>query len=226
LEACQALDQQPRSRLAQEKKRRDRLIRLACGHPTWALGFADEVWWSRLAQPSQHGWLADDERIQLQELTRANDDPDPKALACYGLLLRRRPQHADQMLLRFVDGRPVSAVTIDFLAWSSERLAAQGITGLLLIWDNASWHKSQQVRDWLGVHNHTVKQTGQGVRIVSCLLPSKSPWLNPIEPKWVHGKRAVSEPDRLLSADELEARIYAYYGCISEAHLTMPEKVA
>jgi len=160
-----------------------------------------------LAQPSQHGWLADDERIQLQELTRANDDPDPKALACYGLLLRRRPQQADQMLLRFVDGRPVSAVTIDFLAWSSERLAAQGITGLLLIWDNASWHKSQQVRDWLGVHNHTVKQTGQGVRIVSCLLPSKSPWLNPIEPKWVHGKRAVSQPDRLLSADELEARV-------------------
>jgi hypothetical protein len=38
-------------------------------------------------------------------------------------------------------------------------------------------------------------------------LPSKSPWLNPIEPKWVHGKRAVSEPDRLLSADELEARV-------------------
>jgi transposase len=226
LEARQALDQQPRSRLCQEKKRRDRLIRLACGHPTWALGFADEVWWSRLAQPSQHGWVANDQRIQLQELTRAKDDPDPKALACYGLLLRRRPQQADQMLLRFVSGRPVSAVTIDFLAWSCERLAVQGIRGLLLIWDNASWHKSQQVRDWIRLHNRTVKQSGQGVRIVPCLLPSKSPWLNPIEPKWVHGKRAVSEPERMLSADELEARVYAYYGCTSEAHLVMPEKVA
>ena len=50
--------------------------------------------------------------------------------------------------------------------------------------------------------------------------------LNPIEPKWVHGKRAVSEPDRLLSADELEARVYAYYGCESETHLIMPKKVA
>jgi transposase len=179
-----------------------------------------------LAQPDQHGWVADDAAIRLQELARAKDDEDPKALACYGLLLRRRPQHTDQMLLRFVDGRPVSAVTIDFLAWSSRRLAAQGISGLLLIWDNASWHKSQQVRDWLRVHNRTVKQTGQGVRIVPCLLPSKSPWLNPIEPKWVHGKRAVSEPGRLLRADELEARVYAYYGCTSEAHLTMPEKVA
>jgi transposase len=164
--------------------------------------------------------------VPLQELERAKDDRDPNALACYGLLLRRRPQHADQMLLRFVDGRPVSAVTIDFLTWSCERLATQDITGLLLIWDNASWHKSQQVREWLRVHNRTVKQTGQGVRIVVCLLPSKSPWLNPIEPKWVHGKRAIAEPDRLLSADELEARVYAYYGCTSEAHLIMPEKVA
>jgi DDE superfamily endonuclease len=199
---------------------------LACGHPTWALGFADEVWWSRLAQPSQHGWVADEASMRLQELERAKDDSDPKALACYGLMVRRRPQMADQMLLRFVDGRPVSAVTTDFLAWSCERLAAQGVTGLLLIWDNASWHKSQQVRSWIGAHNHTVKQSGQGVRIVACLLPSKSPWLNPIEPKWVHGKRAVSEPGRMLSASELEARVYAYYRCPSEAHLTMPEKVA
>ena len=147
-------------------------------------------------------------------------------MACYGLLLRRRPLQADQMLLRFVDGRPISAVTIDFLAWSCERLALQGITGLLLIWDNASWNGSQQVRDWIRLHNRMVKQTDQGVRIVACLLPSKSPWLNAIEPKWVHGKRAVSEPDRMLSADELEARVYAYYGCTAEAHLVMPEKVA
>ncbi len=130
------------------------------------------------------------------------------------------------MLLRFVDGRPVSSVTIDFLAWCSERLAAQGVTALLLIWDNATWHTSQAVRTWIRTHNQSVKQTGQGVRIVACLLPAKSPWLNPIEPKWMHGKRAVSEPDRTLSADDLEARICAYYGCAREPHLGMPKKVA
>jgi hypothetical protein len=42
------------------------------------------------------------------------------------------------MLLRFVEGRPVSAVTTAFLAWGSDRLAAQGLTTLFLIWDNAS----------------------------------------------------------------------------------------
>jgi hypothetical protein len=41
-----------------EKKRRDRLIRWALTQPTWALGFGDEVWWSRLAQPDQHRLIA------------------------------------------------------------------------------------------------------------------------------------------------------------------------
>jgi hypothetical protein len=82
------------------------------------------------------------------------------------------------------------------------------------------------VRHWIRQHNQQVKRDAEGVRMVVCQLPSKSPWLNPIEPKWVHGKRAVSEPDRLLSADELEARVYAYYDCEREAHLVMPKKVA
>lgn len=112
-------------------------------HPTWALGFGDEVWWSRLAQPEQHRWVDEEAVTHLLELERSKDDADPKALACYGLLLRGRNAEADQMLLRFVDGRPVSAVTIDFLTVCCEQLAAQKNTALLLIWDNASWHKSQ-----------------------------------------------------------------------------------
>jgi transposase len=211
---------------ARKKKRRDQLIHRALAQPTWALGFGDEVWWSRLAQPDQHCWTDPEATHKLQELSPPTDDLDPKALACYGLLLRSRPQQADQMWLRFVTGRPVSAVTIDFLAWCSAQLAAQGFTALLLIWDNASWHRSQAVRHWIRHHNQQVKRGAAGVRIVVCYLPSKSPWLNPIEPKWVHGKRAVAEPERLLRADELEARVYAYYCCEREAHLVMPKKVA
>jgi hypothetical protein len=128
------------------------------------------------------------------------------------------------MLLRFVERRPVSRETTAFLAWCSERLVAQGLTAMLLIWDNASWHISREVRTWLRQHNRRVKQTGQGVRIVACRLPSKSPWLNPIEPKWVHGKRAIVEPDRLLSAQEIVERVYAYYGCAEEVHQIISEK--
>src|SRR3954469_19893630 len=32
----------------------------------------------------------------------------------------------DRVLLRFVEGRPVSRVTTDFLAWGADRLAAEG----------------------------------------------------------------------------------------------------
>jgi transposase len=162
----------------------------------------------------------------VQALTLPTDDPDPQALACDGRLVRPRPQEADPLGRRFVAGRPVRAVTSDFLAWCSAQLAAQGFTALRLIWDKASWHRSHAVRHGVRQPNQRVKRGAVGVRFVVCQLPSTSPWLNPIEPKWVHGKRAVSDPDRVLSADELEARVYAYYGCEREAHLAMPKKVA
>ena len=132
----------------------------------------------------------------------------PKALSCYGLL------RADtgQMLLRFVKGRPVSQVTEDFLAWVCERLASEGKKALLMIWDNASWHVSHRVRAWIGAHNRRARAEG-GVRIVTCRLPSKSPWLNRIEPCWVHGKRAIHEPERPLMIAEVMERVCTYYGC-------------
>jgi hypothetical protein len=199
---------------------------LAVTHPTWGLGFEDEVWWSRLAQPALHAWTPDEHGVRLVEKARPKADAAPKALACYGLLVRHVPTQPEQMVLRFVERRPVSAETTPFLAWCSKWMAAQGLTAVLLSWDNASWHISREVRTWLRHHNHHVKQTGQGVRFVVCPLPSKSPWLNPIEPKWVHGKRAIVEPDRVLSAQEIRERVYAYYGCAEEAHQIIPEKAA
>ena len=210
-----------------KKRQRDRLIRLAQTHPEWLVGFADEGGWSRVAQPALHAWAALDQPVRLVAQTVAKDEP--KALACYGLLARWWADPAaptEEMWLRFVEGRPVSAVTTEFLAWCSEQAAAAGKTALILIWDNASWHLSRAVRNWITAHNRTVKATGQGVRIVVCQLPSKSPWLNPIAAKWVHGKRRVVEPTRLLSMDELEARVAAALAANHADHLNMPQKVA
>ena len=184
------------------------------------------MWWSRLAQPDLHSWRAGETPLRLEQKAVTKDDPDPKAVACYGLLLRATPSTAEQLWLRFATGQPVSGLTTQFLAWCCARLAAQGKRGLLLVWDNASWHKSQIVRTWVRRHNREVKAQGTGVRIVSCLLPSKSPWLNPIEPKWVHGKRAVLEPARVLSEQELVDRVYAYYGCAHEPPLAISQQVA
>lgn len=178
------------------------------------LGFADEVWWSRLSHPSLHSWT-EGEGLRLEELHAEKSDPDPKAIACYGLLRA----DTEKIWLRFVRGRPVSALTIEFLGWIMEKLQQEGKQALLLVWDNASWHSSRAVRNWVGAHNRQAKQEG-GVRIIICQLPVKSPWLNRIEPHWVHGKRAVVEPARKLSAAELIARICCYYGCEHLSHLS------
>ncbi len=160
-----------------------------------------------MAQPHMHAWTLK-EPLRLLQPEPDRNDHEPKALACYGLL------RADtgQMLLRFVEGRPVSSVTTQFLAWMLERLADEGKQALLMVWDNASWHVSKEVRSWVKAHNRRVKQEG-GCRLLVCPLPSRSPWLNNIEPKWVHGKRAIAEPARKLNIQELKQRLSAHYKC-------------
>lgn len=202
---------------------------MAASHPTWVLGFQDEVWWSRLAQPALHSWAEPDRPLRLVDQAVAKDDPDPKALACYGLLLRSATEDGgwqEETWLRFVDGRPISAVTTAYLAWCCARLQAAGKEALLLVWDNAPWHVSRAVRTWIRAHNRRVKWSGRGVRIINCYLPIKSPWLNPIEPKWAHGKRRVVEPARLLSADELIDRVYAAFACDQHPVLAIPANAA
>lgn len=191
-------------------------------HPTWAVGFQDETWWSRLAQPNLHTFTTVAAPLQLEQKQRAKDDPAPPALACYGVLVRGDDGAPDRLWLRFVDNRPVSALTTQFLAWGSAKLSADGKTVWVLVWDNASWHTSHAVRQWVRQHNRQVKaQPIAGVRIVLCFLPSKSPWRNPIEPKWAHGKRRVLEAERIVTADEIEQRVCATFGCVRESHLSI-----
>ena len=217
------MDHLPRPRVRPKRRRRDRLIRLAEGNPEWAVGFEDEVWWSRFALPSLHARSADGEPARLVQRSAPKDDPDPKAISCYGLYL----PELNETWLRFVDGRPVSGITTRFLAWCSEKLAEAGKRVSVLVWDNASWHKSREVRRWIGAHNRGVKKGGLGVRIIGCLLPKQSPWLNPIEPKWVHGRRKVVEADGSpLGAYELAERVCAAFGCPHYEHLSLAEKVA
>ena len=179
------------------------MIRLAEGRPEWVVGFLDETCFSRLARPSLNSWSEKGEPLRLIEQSVAKDDPDPKAISCYGLYV----PELEKVGVRFVDGRPVSSITTRFLSWCCQKLQAAGKKVWVLIWDNASWHISKEVREWIASHNRGVKNGGSGVRIISCLLPKKSLWLNSMEPKWVHGKRKVVEPEGLLTAYELADRV-------------------
>ena len=68
-------------------------------HPTWALGFEDEVWWSREAQPPLHTWseagqplMGDADEIAERTRTRMyRHDPGPDLVAHHHH--RARPRH-------------------------------------------------------------------------------------------------------------------------------------
>src|SRR5688572_5986556 len=94
-----------------------------------------------LWQTAQHSW-ATESPLRLIEQVLPTGDAEPKALCCYGIL---RTDTRD-ILLRFVNGRLVSHVTTAFLAWVCARLARERKRVLVLIWDNASWPMSQEVR--------------------------------------------------------------------------------
>jgi hypothetical protein len=192
---------------AAKKARRDRLIRLASRHPDWVLGFEDEVWWSRLARPSLHAWT-DGDPMKVKLLMTDEEDPDPDAIACYGFL--RNDTH--KVLLRFVEGRPLADLTIQFLDWVAWCAAKEGKNRLIAVWDDASWHTADTVARWVRQHNKGTK-LGPGVPITICELPVASPWLNNIEPCFTHAKKAILDPDRKLTAVETVARVCEHFGC-------------
>ena len=117
-----------RTRSRAQKNWRDRLIGLAARHADWVVGYADGL---GPDQPAMHAWGT----LQLHAKVPAKDDAQPKALACYGLL--RTDQ--DRVLLRFVEGRPVSRITTAFLASGADRLAAEGKRVWVLVWETMRW---------------------------------------------------------------------------------------
>ena len=129
-------------------------MRLAEDKLDWVVGFLDECWWSRVAQPNLHSFSEEGEPLRLVEQMVEKDDPDPKAISCYGLYT----PELGRTWLRFVDGRPVRGITTRFLEWCSQKLKELSKKVLVLIWDNASWHISREVRRWIGSHNREVKR--------------------------------------------------------------------
>ena len=90
-------------------------MEVADADPLWAIGFQDECWWSRVALPTLSSFSEEKKPDRLVQRSVAKDDPDPKAISCYGLYLPR----LGETWLRFVDGRPVSSITTQFLSWCS-----------------------------------------------------------------------------------------------------------
>lgn len=177
----------------------------ASQHDDWLLVDQDECWFSRFAQPAMHAFAQAEENLRLVERSPAPDELD-KALACFGAVC----QLTQERWLYFAHGQPNSERTILFLKALLAIAAHKAKRVLVIIWDRASWHKSQQVKQWIRQHNRQVRQDG-GVRLLTCLLPARSPWLNPMEPIWLHAKRKVAQPDGELSVQTLKDRLCSVF---------------
>jgi hypothetical protein len=152
-------------------------------------------------------WAGPQATVKLLQRDKAQDDPDPKALACFGAL----EDDTRRTHLYFADGQPDSAQTKLMLQSLLAVCRAQGRRVLAMIWAKASWHTSGPTQQWIRAHNRQARQDGD-VRIFTRLLPTKSPWLNPIEPGWIHAQRSVAEfGSDNLTADELTRRLCAHF---------------
>jgi len=183
----------------------------------WMLVEEDECWFSRFAQPRLKAWAEEGEALGLWERSPEQDESEPQALACYGAVR----DDSGQVYLYFCGGQPNSEHSMVMLRWLVEIARREGKRVVVVIWDQASWHKSKAVAKWVREHNRRAKQEGD-VRLLVWRLPTKSPWLNSMEPRWMQAKKAVAEPDGRLSATELKRRLCAHFQ--TEPHVPIPNK--
>ena len=159
----------------------------------------DECWFSRFAQPRLKAWG----ELQLSQRMMLPRTPD-KALSYYGV----KRHDTGEVYLYPCGQRPNSDETLQFLQWIMHGAAALRRKIVLLIWDNASWHVARKVKRWIRRYNLGAKRTGQP-RLLVWALPKRSPWLNPIEPHWMHAKKRVCQPSNDdLSPHQLRQRIF------------------
>ena len=165
----------------------------------------DESWFSRFKQTAFQQWAGPGDHPRLVQREPARHQKD-KALACFGAVC----QQTGQRYFYLCEGQPNTAYTILMLKRLLAVARDKGKRVLLILWDRASWHKSKALFRWTRAHNRQAKLNGD-VRLLTCLLPSKSPWLNSMEPHWVHAKRKVGEPDGNLSIAMLKRRLSALF---------------
>lgn len=178
----------------------------------------DECWFSRFAQVGLHTWAA---AHQAERLVQREPGPkdQPKALACVGAVC----QTTGRRYVYFCDGQPNTEKIILLLKRLLAIARDQGKRVLAIFWDQASWHKSKKLKRWLRAHNRQAKQHGD-VRLLTLLLPTKSPWLNSMEAHWVHAKRKVAEFDGKLPLAMLKRRLCAHFQVpLIEAYLNQSD---
>jgi len=88
----------------------------------------------------------------------------------------------------------------------------QGKRYLVIIWDNARWHTSRKVQQWLAEHNQQAAEH-EVPRLFVYGLPTYSPWLNPTEAVFTQNKRRSLFGENQPDADMLRKRVEVNLCC-------------
>jgi transposase len=185
---------------AHKKERRDKLLAWARRDPSIILVYQDESWFSGTPKPvGQYGHPDHPARLEKP----AHKCKGAWVLyaayeALTGQVLRRYAPRCNQTYVR----QQLEALL--------EQYQVAGQRVLVVIWDNASWHTAQGLRNWAYRYNQAAKREGR-IRLLLVALPSRSPWLNPLEPVFGQAKRHVVGGRAVPLPAELKRKTERYF---------------
>ncbi len=179
------------------KSQRDRLLALARASPQGAAVWLDQSWFVRWPYRFW-AWSAEDALPRVAK--RWNETVDTTAV--YAAL----DDETQEAVLSWAQERPNSEVTVDFLKSLMSYWTKRDKHFMVLFWDQASWHTSKRTCQWIRDYNQRAKQTGL-TRLIVCQLPSRSPWLMPLEPVFGWIKHHMLGDRSFETVAELQAAV-------------------
>jgi transposase len=185
----------------QRKRRRDRLLAMARAAPDGTAYWLDQSWFARWPYRFR-AWAAKDAPLRVAQ--RWSEEVDTTAL--YAAL----DDESQEAFLRWATGQPDSEETVQFLEALMAHCTQNGLRFIVLIWDKASWHTSKRTRDWIRAYNRRAKREAR-TRLIVCQLPTRSPWLMPLEPIFGWTKHQVLGGRLFETVAQLQAAVELHF---------------
>lgn len=183
------------------KRRRDRLLAMARAAPDGTAFWLDQSWFARWPYRFR-AWVAKD--VPLRVAQRWSEEVDTTAL--YAAL----DDESQEAFLRWATGQPDSEETVRFLDALMAHCTQHGLRFIVLIWDKASWHTSKRTQGWIRAYNRRAKEEAR-TRLLVCQLPTRSPWLMPLEPIFGWTKHQVLGGRLFQTVAQLQAAVELHF---------------
>lgn len=191
----------PDPQYKRRKRRRDRLLAMARAAPDGRAFWLDQSWFSRWPYRFR-AWAAKDAPLRVAQ--RWSEEVETTAL--YAAL----DDESQEAFLRWATGQPDSEETVRFLEALMADCSQHGLRFIVLIWDKASWHTSKRTRGWIRAYNRRAKEEAH-TRLIVCQLPTRSPWLMPLEPIFGWTKHQVLGGRLFQTIAQLQAAVELYF---------------